>query len=1125
MASTYSTLKLELIAIGETGSTGNWGTTTNNNLGDTTSTTRGIEQAIGGFSAVTLTTTSTTLAYTNTTANQDFRSLFLSFSGSPGAASTVIIPSTSIQKLYIVKNSISGGYSLTVKYASSTGTVVPNGSTAILYANGTDVIPGQDYIPALTLGSALPVTSGGTGVTTSTGTGSVVLSAAPTLTSPSLSAETFSTSASVTAGTNAQGQGALTSDYNVITTAAANPSGVTLPAATTGRRVVVVNKGANPINVYPATSAYIDGNAINTSIQIIANGVMEFNASSATQWYSSYNLMTPSFVGAVNSFSAGSTGLTPSTATTGNIVLAGTLATSNGGTGLSGATPFTANGAVYASSTSALTTGTLPVASGGTGITSFGTGVATFLGTPSSANLAAAVTDETGTGSLVFATSPSLTTPSLSGETFSTAATVTAGTNAQGQGALTNDYNVITTAASNPSGVTLPTATIGRRIVIVNKGANAVNVYPATGGYIDALAVNTSIQIAINGVMEFNASTTSQWYSSYNLYTSATAAAGVTSFTAGTTGFSPSTATTGAITLSGTLATSNGGTGLSGATPFTANGAVYASSASALTTGTLPTAGGGTGLGGATPFTANGAVYASSTSALTTGTLPIAAGGTNSTATATAGGVSYGTGTAYAFTAAGTSGQVLTSNGSGAPTWATATGGIAYTRVTSNTTLTNNQGVIADTTGGTFTVTLPATPSSGNQVWIADGGSWGTTNLTVGRNGSTIEGTAADLTLDISGVEIQMIYDGTTWQVYVLGGASSTSTTGSGNTVLATSPTITTPTISGNETYTGSGGRILADFDNATVTNRRAFQTSTTDASTGIYALPNGTSTAASWQATNSADPTNCNKILIATNASTDVQLVSGVNGSNSYLPLSFYNNGSQKMQLSTAGNFGIGVTPSNNGWLELAAGTTSVAPARLTSGTNLTSPVAGTIEYDGTRFYGTADTVSGRGYFPTVQIFRLSANGSAITTNANFFGSNSAAVLAVNGSYELEAYCYFTKATAATVSVTLLASTSVFNLNGTVQYGAAAGGLATGAANQISLFASTAATNAFGASASLSAANHAFIIRAVFDGNTLGNNDIRINFAAASGSLTPLRNSYYKVTRLPASNTGNFNA
>jgi len=88
--------------------------------------------------------------------------------------------------------------------------------------------------------------------------------------------------------------------------------------------------------------------------------------------------------GGVSSFSAGTTGLTPSTGTTGAITLSGTLA----------------------------------VANGGTGITSFGSGIATFLGIPSSANLATAVTDETGSGLLVFGTSPSLTTPVISGGTI-----------------------------------------------------------------------------------------------------------------------------------------------------------------------------------------------------------------------------------------------------------------------------------------------------------------------------------------------------------------------------------------------------------------------------------------------------------------------------------------------------------------------------------------------------------------------------------------------------------------------------------------------------------------------------------------------------------------------------------
>lgn len=58
-------------------------------------------------------------------------------------------------------------------------------------------------------------------------------------------------------------------------------------------------------------------------------------------------------------------------------------------------------------------TGVLPVANGGTGISSLGSGVATFLGTPSSANLRGAVTDETGTGALVFADSPTILTPTI----------------------------------------------------------------------------------------------------------------------------------------------------------------------------------------------------------------------------------------------------------------------------------------------------------------------------------------------------------------------------------------------------------------------------------------------------------------------------------------------------------------------------------------------------------------------------------------------------------------------------------------------------------------------------------------------------------------------------------------
>jgi hypothetical protein len=92
----------------------------------------------------------------------------------------------------------------------------------------------------------------------------------------------------------------------------------------------------------------------------------------------------------------------------------------------------------------------LAVANGGTGITSLGAGVATFLGTPSSANLASAVTDETGSGSLVFATSPTLVTPVLGTPSSGTLSSCTVdGTNKVGylnipnSGAKTTSYTLV----------------------------------------------------------------------------------------------------------------------------------------------------------------------------------------------------------------------------------------------------------------------------------------------------------------------------------------------------------------------------------------------------------------------------------------------------------------------------------------------------------------------------------------------------------------------------------------------------------------------------------------------------------------------------------------------------------
>ena len=141
-------------------------------------------------------------------------------------------------------------------------------------------------------------------------------------------------------------------------------------------------------------------------------------------------------------------------------------------------------------------------------------------------------------------------------------------------------------------------------------------------------------------------------------------------------------------------------------------------------------------------------------------------------------------------------------------------------------------------------------------------------------------------------------------------------------------------------------------FRSATVASRTLFKTSTTNATTGIYAVPNGTSTAASWQATNAADPTNASKILIATNGSTDVQLVSGINGTGTYLPLSFYTNGSQSAQLDTSANFkangqliaGNGIivnskTVSTSYSIPSGNNAHSVGPVTVSSGVSVTVP------------------------------------------------------------------------------------------------------------------------------------------------------------------------------------------
>jgi hypothetical protein len=217
MASTYSDLKIELIGTGD--QSGTWGTTTNSNLGTA------IEQAIVGKADVTISSASVTLTLTDSNALQDARALFLNLTGTPGSAATLNVPA--IEKNYIVKNGTNE--IVTIKVAAQTGVAIPVGKTVLVYNNGTDVVTAVDHIPSLTLGAALPVASGGTGITSfgagvatflgtpssanlatavtdETGSGLLVFATSPTLVTPVLGTPTSGTLSGCTVdGTDAVG--------------------------------------------------------------------------------------------------------------------------------------------------------------------------------------------------------------------------------------------------------------------------------------------------------------------------------------------------------------------------------------------------------------------------------------------------------------------------------------------------------------------------------------------------------------------------------------------------------------------------------------------------------------------------------------------------------------------------------------------------------------------------------------------------------------------------------------------------------------------------------------------------------------------------------------------------------
>ena len=152
MASTYSDLKFELMTTGENDTT--WGDKTNANIGTA------IQEAITGSANVAFSNATVTLTLTNSSSSQTARNLRLNLTGTATAGYNLIVPA--IEKQYIVNNGTDG--TITIKNATGTGIAIPAGATTIVFNDATNVVQAMNY-----LGSALPVTGGGTGATTLTG--------------------------------------------------------------------------------------------------------------------------------------------------------------------------------------------------------------------------------------------------------------------------------------------------------------------------------------------------------------------------------------------------------------------------------------------------------------------------------------------------------------------------------------------------------------------------------------------------------------------------------------------------------------------------------------------------------------------------------------------------------------------------------------------------------------------------------------------------------------------------------------------------------------------------------------------------------------------------------------------
>lgn len=326
----------------------------------------------------------------------------------------------------------------------------------------------------------------------------------------------------LTAGNPAQGtdeipiaRGAANFKVTAASIAALSPAGTV--TSVTGTSPVVSSGGATPDISMPAATTSVNGYLTSTDWTTFNNK-------------GSGTVTSVGGTGTVNGITLTGTVTSSGSITLGGALsgvslttqVSGTLPTANGGTNL---TSFTSGGAVYATSTSALTTGTLPATAGGTGNASYAVGDLVYASTTTALSRLADVA----TGNALIS----------------------------GGVGVAPSYGKIG-LATHVSG-TLPIANGGTGQTTASAAFNALSPVTTTGDLILGNGTNSSTRLAIgtNGYVLTSNGTTASWQAGGG------GGGGVTSFSGSTTGLTPATATTGAITLGGTLSTANGGTGTS----------------------------------------------------------------------------------------------------------------------------------------------------------------------------------------------------------------------------------------------------------------------------------------------------------------------------------------------------------------------------------------------------------------------------------------------------------------------------------------------------------------------------------------------------------------------------------